>query len=139
MAVFAGRASGEFATIFWTMVVLNVVVPLGVLPFAWGRKPLATALVGLGVLVGMWIERFLIVVGTLSLPRLDFTVGSYQPTWVEMGILLGSMGLFALLYFLFVQFAPIVSIWEVREGERHAKLAGGGERAADPGHAGEGA
>jgi molybdopterin-containing oxidoreductase family membrane subunit len=66
----------------------------------------------------MWIERFLIVVGTLRLPRLDFTVGTYQATWVEWGILVGSFGLFGLLYFLFVQFAPIVSMWEVREGEQ---------------------
>jgi molybdopterin-containing oxidoreductase family membrane subunit len=74
----------------------------------------------MGVLVGMWIERFLIVVGTLSLPRLDFTVGSYQPSWVELGILVGSFGLFVLFYLLFIQAAPIVSIWEVREGDHLA-------------------
>jgi Ni/Fe-hydrogenase subunit HybB-like protein len=118
MAVFSERISGDYAKIFWTMIVLNIVIPLGVLAFPSGRRPLATAVVGLGVLIGMWIERFLIVVGTLRLPRLDFTVGTYQATWVEWGILVGSFGLFGLLYFLFVQFAPIVSIWEVREGEQ---------------------
>ena len=120
MAVFWERVSGEYAPIFWGMIVVNVVIPLGVLPFPWGRKPLATAIVGLGVLVGMWIERFLIVVGTLRMPHLDFTVGTYQPSWVEIGILVGSFGMFAMLYFLFVQFAPIVSIWEVREGDHIA-------------------
>jgi molybdopterin-containing oxidoreductase family membrane subunit len=120
MAVFWERVSGEYAPIFWGMIVVNVVIPLGVLPFPWGRKPLATAIVGLGVLVGMWIERFLIVVGTLRMPHLDFTVGTYQPSWVEMGVLVGSFGMFAMLYFLFVQFAPIVSIWEVREGDHIA-------------------
>jgi molybdopterin-containing oxidoreductase family membrane subunit len=99
------------------MILVNTVIPLGVLSFRWGRRPLATAIVGLGVLVGMWIERFLIVVGTLRLPRMDFTVGTYSPSWVEVGILVGSFGMFAMLYFLFVQFAPIVSIWEVREGD----------------------
>ena len=73
----------------------------------------------------MWIERFLIVVGTLSLPRLDFTVGSYQPSWTELGILVGSFGLFVLLYLIFVQIAPIVSIWEVREGELNSASAQG--------------
>jgi molybdopterin-containing oxidoreductase family membrane subunit len=121
LAVFNDRISGRYSWIFWTMIVINVVIPLSVLSFPKGRKPLATAIVGLGVLVGMWIERFLIVVGTLSLPRLDFTPGSYTPSLVEIGILIGSFGLFALLYFLFVQFAPIVSIWEVREGEAIAK------------------
>ena len=118
MAVFAQRVSGDYKGIFWTMVVLNVAIPLGVLAFPAGRRPVATAVVGFGVLVGMWIERFLIVVGPLRLPRLDFTIGTYQAAWVEWGILAGSFGLFGLLYFLFVQFAPIVSIWEVREGEQ---------------------
>lgn len=118
MAVFVERVSGDYRGIFWTMVVLNVVIPLGVLAFPAGRRPLTTAIVGFGVLIGMWIERFLIVVGTLRLPRLDFSIGTYQPGWVEWGILVGSFGLFGLLYFLFVQFVPIVSIWEVREGEQ---------------------
>lgn len=117
MAVFWERLTGDYATLFWGMILVNTVIPLGVLSFRWGRRPLATAIVGLGVLVGMWIERFLIVVGTLRLPRMDFTVGTYSPSWVEVGILVGSFGMFAMLYFLFVQFAPIVSIWEVREGD----------------------
>ena len=120
MAVFNERISGQYSQVFWGMILLNVVVPLLVLSFPAGRKPFWTAVVGMGVLVGMWIERFLIVVGTLSLPRLDFTVGSYQPSWVELGILVGSFGLFVLFYLLFIQAAPIVYIWEVREGDHLA-------------------
>ena len=115
--VFNARISGEFAPLFWTMIVVNVLIPLSILPFPKGRKPLGTAIVGLGVLVGMWIERYLIVVGTLSFPRLDFNAGSYTPSLVEIGILVGSVGLFGFLYFGFLQLAPIVSLWEVREGE----------------------
>jgi molybdopterin-containing oxidoreductase family membrane subunit len=120
MAVFDYRISGGYAWLFWTMIVVNVVIPLLILPFPKGRKPLGTAIVGVGVLLGMWIERFLIVLGTLRFPRLDFTVGSYSPSWTEIGILVGSVGLFGFLYFTFVQLAPIVSIWEVREGEHLA-------------------
>jgi molybdopterin-containing oxidoreductase family membrane subunit len=119
MAVFTERISGQYAWVFWAMILLNVALPMLVLSFPLGRKPFFTAIVGVGVLIGMWIERFLIVVGTLSLPRLDFTVGTYQPSWTELGILVGSFGLFVLLYLIFVQIAPIVSIWEVREGEHH--------------------
>jgi molybdopterin-containing oxidoreductase family membrane subunit len=122
--VFDYRISGGYAWLFWTMIVVNVVIPLAILPFPKGRKPLGTAIVGLGVLVGMWIERFLIVVGTLRFPRLDFNVGQYTPSWVEIGILVGSVGLFGFLYFTFVQLAPIVSLWEVREGEHVANRAG---------------
>jgi len=116
MTVFWQRVSGEYGWVFWLMIVLNVVVPLGVLPFRRGRSALGTAVVGVGVLIGMWIERFLIVVGTLRFPRLEFTEGVYAPGAVELGVFVGSVGLFLLLYFLFVQIAPIVSIWEVREG-----------------------
>ena len=97
--VFNERVSGEFSVFFWTMIVVNTVIPLAILPFPWGRKPLATAVVGMGVMLGMWIERYLIVVGTLSFPRLDFNVGTYSASWVEMGILIGSIGLFGFLYF----------------------------------------
>lgn len=119
--VFDQRIFGDYSWVFWTMIVTNVVIPLAVLPFPRGRSPLGTAIVGVGVLVGMWIERFLIVVGTLRFPRLDYTVGTYSPTWVELGIMIGSIGMFAFLYFTFIQTTPIVSIWEVREGH-HLEL-----------------
>jgi molybdopterin-containing oxidoreductase family membrane subunit len=121
IAVFDYRMSGGHAPLFWTMIVVNVVIPLMILPFPKGRKPLGTAIVGVGVLVGMWLERYLIVVGTLSFPRLDFTAGSYTASWTEIGIFVGSIGMFGFLYFTFVQLAPIVSLWEVREGVHIAK------------------
>jgi len=124
IAVFVNRISGGHAGLFWTMIVVNVVIPLLILPFPKGRKPLGTAIVGVGVLVGMWLERYLIVVGTLSFPRLDFTAGSYTPSPVEIGIFVGSIGMFGFLYFTFVQLAPIVSLWEVREGEHIANRSG---------------
>ncbi len=116
MTVFNDRISGQFSVLFWLMVALNFVVPMMVLPFRAGRKPLGSALVGIGILIGMWLERFLIVVPSLSHPRLGYTMGTYSPTWVEWGILLGSFGMFGFLYFTFVRSVPIVSIWEVREG-----------------------
>ena len=114
--VFWDRVSGSFSRPFWIMVLLNFAVPMAVLPFRWGRKPVATAVVGVGVLIGMWLERFLIIVPTLSLPRLAYTVGQYSPTWVELSIAFGALGTFVFLYLGFTQLAPIVSIWETREG-----------------------
>ncbi len=116
MTVFNDRISGQFSVLFWLMVALNFVVPMMVLPFRAGRRPLGSALVGIGILIGMWLERFLIVVPSLSHPRLGYTMGTYSPTWVEWGILLGSFGMLGFLYFTFVRLVPIVSIWEVREG-----------------------
>ncbi len=85
-------------------------------------------MVGVGVLIGMWLERILIVVPSLATPRLAYTVGSYTPSWVELSILAGSAGLFLFLYLVFMQAAPILSVWEIAEGERH-QAAGAGEPA----------
>jgi molybdopterin-containing oxidoreductase family membrane subunit len=110
---------GNFGVTFWTMIVLNVVIPLALLTHARGRKPLGAAIAGVGIVIGMWLERLLIVVPTLSTPRLAFTLGSYSPRLVEWAILVGSFAMFALLYFVFVQVLPIISVWEVREGREH--------------------
>ena len=110
--------SGVFGRLFWLMVFLNLAVPLAILPFRWGRRPLGVTVVGLCVLVGMWLERLLIVVPSLQTPRLAYTVGEYFPSWVELSILAGSVGSFVFLYLVFMQLFPIVSVWEVEEG-RH--------------------
>jgi molybdopterin-containing oxidoreductase family membrane subunit len=96
-----------------------------VLPFRRGRRPVPLCLVGIGVLIGMWLERILIVVPSLATPRLAYTVGSYTPTWVELSILAGSAGLFLFLYLVFMQAAPILSVWEIAEGERHESSSAG--------------
>jgi molybdopterin-containing oxidoreductase family membrane subunit len=110
---------GGYGVAFWTMIVLNVVIPLAILTHSRGRKPLWTAVASLGIVVGMWLERFLIVLPSLSTPRLAFTEGSYAPRFVELAIMAGSLGMFMFLYFVFIQLFPIVSVWEVREGREH--------------------
>ena len=122
---------GDFAVPFWTMVVVNLVIPVAVLSFPRGRRPLPTALVGCGVLVGMWLERFLIVVPALSTPRLAYSIGDYMPSWVELGIMIGAVGVFACLYFTFTQLLPIVSVWEMREGWRHGGSGEAGGATSD--------
>ncbi len=69
----------------------------------------------------MWLERFIIVVPTISNPRLPLDRGFYVPTWVEWSMLLGCFCFFILLYVLFTRFFPIVSIWEIQEGRMNAK------------------
>ncbi|HVR28920.1 MAG TPA: NrfD/PsrC family molybdoenzyme membrane anchor subunit, partial [Thermoanaerobaculia bacterium] len=114
------KLTGDAAPFFWTMIGLNFVVPMLVLPFRWGRRPMPLLVVSLGVVAGMWLERILIVVPSLSTPRLAYTVGSYSPSWVELSILAGSFGVFLFLYFVFMQVAPILSMWEIVEGEHRA-------------------
>jgi Ni/Fe-hydrogenase subunit HybB-like protein len=62
----------------------------------------------------------LIVVPTLVRPRLPYSTGAYSPSWVEVSLFAGCIATFVMLYALFTRMFPIVSVWEVREGEEHA-------------------
>jgi Ni/Fe-hydrogenase subunit HybB-like protein len=116
LKVFWSKFSGPFWPFFWGMVLCNFVVPLICL-VRLGQRTIGKVLTAsLFVVIGMWLERFIIVVPTLSFPRLPFQQGIYWPTWVEWGETAGSFGLFALFYLLFTKFFPIISIWEIREG-----------------------
>ncbi|HEY0409673.1 MAG TPA: hydrogenase, partial [Candidatus Dormibacteraeota bacterium] len=64
--------------------------------------------------VGMWFERFVIIVTSLHRDFLPSSWTMYKPTWVEVGILIGSFGLFFTLFLLFVQTLPIIAMWEVK-------------------------
>ena len=68
----------------------------------------------------MWLERYLIVVPSLSNPRLPRTEVLYQPSWVEWSLLASFVAFFVFLYGLFTKFFPIISIWEIEEGREHA-------------------
>jgi molybdopterin-containing oxidoreductase family membrane subunit len=64
--------------------------------------------------IGMWFERFVIVVTSLSRDFLPSSWGYYKPTWVDIGTLIGSFGLFFMLFLLFVRFVPMVAMAEVK-------------------------
>jgi molybdopterin-containing oxidoreductase family membrane subunit len=68
----------------------------------------------------MWLERFVIIVPTLTKQRMPVEGAFYIPTWVEWSILAGCISLFILLYTLFTKVFPIVPIWEIREGREKA-------------------
>ncbi len=114
MFVFINRALGPYAWAYWTMVSCNVIFP----QLFWFKKirrsiPLMFA-IGIVVNVGMWFERFVIVVTSLSRDFLPTSWGHYVPTMYDVGILIGSFGLFFTLILLFVRVLPVVSISEVK-------------------------
>jgi molybdopterin-containing oxidoreductase family membrane subunit len=116
MKIFWSKFSGPFWPFFWAMVLCNLFIPLACL-VRLGRRTVGKVLAAsLSIIVGMWLERFIIVVPTLSNPRLPFPQTIYLPTWVELGEFAGSLALFALFYLLFTKVFPIISIWEIREG-----------------------
>lgn len=116
MAVFWSKFNGRFAVPFWTMVVCNFVVPMLLLTRLKRHTVPRVLVASCFILVGMWLERYNIVIPTLSQPRLPVELGSYSPTWVELGEMAGSFGVFMLFYLLFTKVFPVISIWEMHEG-----------------------
>ena len=115
-AVLSAKVAGPYAPEFWSMVMLNFVIPMAILANRRTRTVTGSVVASASVLVGMWLERYLIVIPTLANPRLPYPRGFYQATWVEWSITAGAFALFILLYMVFTKLFPIISIWEVREG-----------------------
>jgi Ni/Fe-hydrogenase subunit HybB-like protein len=127
MAIFWSKLTGKFAPLFWFHFVLCFVIPLPTLALKRTRTIRGTLLASISIILGMWIERFVIIVPTLTKQRLPVEQAFYIPTWVEWSILAGCISFFMLLYALFTKLFPIVPIWEVREG-RQKSIAEVGER-----------
>lgn len=111
---FMNRAFGPFAWAYWTMVSCNVVVP----HVFWFKKcrttPWIMMIVAILVNVGMWFERFVIIVISLSRDYLPSNWGSYRPTAIDLLMLAGSFGLFFTLFLLFCRYLPMVAMAEVK-------------------------
>ncbi len=117
MAVFWSTQRGAYAPLYWTMVTCNFIVPVLLLSFRRTRTILGCVIASTGVVVGMWLERFLIVVPSLANKYMPYAYGHYTPQPVEIVILISTFAAMALLYVLFSKFVPIISIWELKVGQ----------------------
>jgi len=117
MAVFWTTQTGAFAPLFWIMVFCNFLIPFPLLAIKKFRTSITgVVMASCTIVVGMWLERFLIIVPSLSHKYLPYAYGSYRPTWVEITIMAGTFAAMALLYILFSKFVPIIAIWEFKVG-----------------------
>src|SRR5437773_734692 len=123
---------GPFAPLFWTMVVCNFIVPFVILSVKKLRTIGGCVLASFAVIIGMWLERFLIVVPSLGHKYLAYTWGSYRPRPVEIIITVATFAAMGLLYTLFSKFVPIISIWELNAGEQYVADASPRAAAAHP-------
>jgi molybdopterin-containing oxidoreductase family membrane subunit len=98
------------------MVVCNFVIPVPLLSIKRLRTITGTSIAAFTVVIGMWIERFLIIVPSLDRKFLSYSWGSYRPTWVEDTLMAAGFGFMALLYLLFAKIVPMISIWEMKVG-----------------------
>ncbi|MCP5016359.1 MAG: polysulfide reductase NrfD [Ketobacter sp.] len=117
IAVFNAKLYGEFAPLFWGQVLFCLIIPVTILVIPPLRTIPLLVVAGISVNIGMWIERFLIVVPTLTRPRLPYGIFSYAPTFTEWSIMLACTAWLIFMFMLFLRFFPIVSVWEIEEGE----------------------
>jgi Ni/Fe-hydrogenase subunit HybB-like protein len=110
----ANRMTGPYAPVYWTLILCNVVIPQAL----WFKRVRTNVrvlfLLALVVNVGMWLERFVIVVTSLHRDFLPSAWGNYAPTLWDWSTFIGTIGLFVSLLFLFLRFLPMISIAEMR-------------------------
>lgn len=131
---FINRAMGPYAWAYWTMITCNVISP----QFFWFKRfrrsiPVMFVL-SIVVNIGMWFERFVIIVTSLHRDYLPGSWGYFMPTIWDIGLFVGSMGLFFTLFLLFLRFLPVIAISEVKgvmpEADPHHDAAGAADEKA---------
>jgi Ni/Fe-hydrogenase subunit HybB-like protein len=115
VALTLNRMVGAYAWVFWGTILCNVVT----IQLLWSRRiranPTALLLISVVVLIGMWLERFMLIVTSLYRDFLPSSWGMFYPTFWDIAFLAGSVGLFFLLYLLFVRLLPVVAMFELRK------------------------
>lgn len=112
---------GTFAPLFWTMVACNFVVPVVVLGITKLRTITGCVVASFAVCIGMWIERFLIIVPSLGHKYLPYSWSFYRPRPVEILITIATFAAMILLFTLFAKFVPIISMWEMKAGAHSSR------------------
>ena len=111
------RITGDYAGLYWTAIVYSILIPQLFWLKAARQSTIAGIFVGVSIGIGIWFDRYSIIVGGLQTDYLPSIGRSYSPTLPETGLFLGTVGLFAALLLLFVRFLPVVSMFEIRHDE----------------------
>jgi molybdopterin-containing oxidoreductase family membrane subunit len=131
MAIFDNRRTGAYAGVYWLLVFCNVLSPQ---VFWWRKARLSIPVmwtVSVLINIGMWCERFIIVVQSLHHDFQPSSWAIYKPTWVDWSLYIGTLCFFASAFLLFLRFVPAVPASEVKElnhelrGEAHGEAAHG--------------
>ena len=125
---FLNRATGPYWWAYWSMMTCNVFSP----QFMWFKKLrtnlVFTFVISIVVNIGMWFERFVIIVTSLHRDYLPSSWGYFTPSWVDVMTFVGSFGLFMTLFLLFIRFLPVIAISEVKgvtpQADPHHPLGG---------------
>jgi Ni/Fe-hydrogenase subunit HybB-like protein len=120
MAVFWAKFREEFSLALLAMFFFCFVLPLPILAWRRTRTIFGVVVASISINIGMWLERYTVIVPSLARPRLPYPWGSYTPTWIEWTVMAACFAGLILLYTLFAKLFPLVAIWELKE-EAHAQ------------------
>jgi molybdopterin-containing oxidoreductase family membrane subunit len=129
---FLNRATGPYWWAYASMMTCNVISP----QLMWFKKLrtslIFTFIISIIVNIGMWFERFVIIVTSLHRGHLPSTWSMFYPTWVDIGVFIGTLGIFTVLYLLYARYFPVLAISEVKtilksSGENYKEGFGAGE------------
>lgn len=109
-----GAATGPYWWAFWALITCNMIVPLTLWVKKWRRSITWTFFVALIINIGMWFERFDIIVVDLSKDRLPSSWAMFQPTFVDIGTFMGTIGFFFVLFLLYARTFPVIAQAEVK-------------------------
>jgi molybdopterin-containing oxidoreductase family membrane subunit len=113
--VFRYRMFGDYKFLFWLMMFCNVVLPLTLFVKKLRRSIGFLFVLSLFVNVGMWLERFNIIVTSLAKEYNPYSWGTYTPSFTELAITIGSFGMFFMFFLIFAKVLPVLSISEIKE------------------------
>jgi Ni/Fe-hydrogenase subunit HybB-like protein len=122
------RAVGPHAWSYWLVILLNVVIPQALWFYKVRTRVIPLFTVSMVVLVGMWVERFMIIVTALDRDFLPSSWSNFVATFWDNATFWGSIGMFIVLFMLFVRFLPMIPMAEVRELLPYSKPGGGTEK-----------
>jgi molybdopterin-containing oxidoreductase family membrane subunit len=140
---FMATQKGDYMPFFWFMVFCNWLLPLTLLAIKKFRTITGCVVASFSVCIGMWFERYLIIVPSLSNKFLPYSWGEYAPRPSEILITIATFAAISLLYTLFAKVMPVMCVWEMKaayhvppaDGHHHHAPAAAGERQLEGSHA----
>ena len=111
---FINRFSGPYSLAYWTMMTCNVISPQLFWIKKIRRSLIATFVLSIVVNIGMWFERYVIIVTSLHRDYLPSSWGEFYPTAIDIGIFIGTLGIFSTLFLMFTRFFPVLALNELK-------------------------